>query len=399
MLCSQTWHVAVDGLRTNKLRACLTTLGVVMGSACLVVVVTIGLTGKRYVQSVIEGAGSNLVYARRYAPGPNQPNLRSDEITTSDLRVIQELPNVRYAAGIYDRLLPVHIGGADRVVPVVGITEAYPSIRNLTLLAGRFFDSVDAQSRDKVCVISYDLGQRMGEGSAIGKKVRIGEFDLTIIGVFREPSAIMDRTELENETVLMPLPLMEYFTGDDFLRGIYVQAMSQNDVPQVTNAVRVGLETRHRAGENFNVENLAALLSAANTIADALSLVLLAIAGVALLLSGIGIMNIMLLTVTQRTQEIGILKVVGATRMEIQLQFLLEAAIISGGGAIVGIGFAILLPIFTRFLLPDGLSLPISWFSVVFSFVVSTLIGVFFGFVPARRASMLAAIDALRFES
>ncbi len=163
--------------------------------------------------------------------------------------------------------------------------------------------------------------------------------------------------------------------------------------------MRSSLESRHRAGETFNVENLEALLSAAYTISDALSLVLLAIAAIALLLSGIGIMNIMLLTVSQRTQEIGILKVVGATRTEIQFQFLLEAVLISGGGAIVGIALAILIPISTHFLLPHGLSLPISWTSVALSFLISTLIGVFFGFVPARRASMLTAIDALRFES
>ena len=398
MFCCETWRVALHALRSNKLRACLTTLGVVMGSACLVLVVTIGLTGKHYVQRVIEGVGSNLVYARRYAPGPDQPNFRTDEITLSDLRAVEVLPNIRYAAGFYDRRMPVRVANLDRVVSVVGVTDDYAAIRNLSLVTGRMFDGVDTQSRDKICVISAGLRKLLGADNPIGKQVRIGDFDLTIIGVFREQTAALGETELGEQSVLVPFPVMQYYTGDDFVRGIYVQAASEQDVAKVTTAVRQALEARHRPGEGFNVENLTAILAAATTISDALSLVLLTIAGIALFLSGIGIMNIMLLTVSQRTQEIGILKVVGATRTEIQWQFLTEALIISAGGAAVGVGIAILVPISTRFLLPDGLSLPISWASVVISFVVSSLVGILFGFVPARRASLLTAIDALRFE-
>jgi putative ABC transport system permease protein len=399
VLCLQTCRDAAYSLRANKTRACLTTLGVVMGSACLVLVVTIGFTGKHYVERLIEGVGSNLIFARRFAPGPTEPNFLTDEITTADLESVRELPNVRHAAGFYDRRMPIHVSGADRTVAVVGITEDYPLIRNLTLLAGRYFDGTDSQTHAKACLLSEGALNLIGEKDAIGKVIRIGDTDLTVVGVFREQTAALGQTELEANAVLVPLSVMQYFTGDQFLRGVYAQAETYADVPQVTRAVRHTLESRHRPGDQFNVENLTAILGAANSISNALSLSLLVVAAIALLLSGIGIMNIMLVTVTQRTHEIGVLKLVGATRTEIQLKFLTEALMISAGGAAIGVAIAVLLPMAAQVFFLNHLYIPISGASVAISFFVSSAIVIVFGSLPARRASLLTTTEALRYES
>jgi putative ABC transport system permease protein len=192
--------------------------------------------------------------------------------------------------------------------------------------------------------------------------------------------------------------LMKYYTGVNVLRTLDAQAAHPEDVPGVQRQMELLLRSRHPVGAEYDVQTLAAILSAAKNISLALTIVLLVVAFIALLISGIGIMNIMLVTVTERTREIGIRKAIGAAHREILYQFLIEAFLISGGGAIVGILIGLVIPVLVQPLLPGNLRVPISPLSVLIAFGVSCSTGLFFGYLPANNAARLQPIDSLRYE-
>jgi putative ABC transport system permease protein len=398
MFSNETWQMAVDALRSNRFRTFLTMLGIVIGSGCLVLVVTIGLTGNHYIMHQIEGIGSNIVYAYHIAPGPASARPLEDEISRRDMEAMRQLVGVLRTAGTYDIQMSTVIRGAERPVTVVGVTDEFQAIRNLDVTSGRFLDSLDMQSRAKACVISEGLAHHWGKDSPVGDSISIGGIPLVVIGVFRERVATFGQSEITSDSLLVPLGLMKYYTGDEYLKTVYAQADSAADVPQVTGLVSELLANRHRRGAQYNVQNLTALLNAARNISSALMLVLLVIALTTLLISGVGIMNIMLVTVRERTREIGVRMAIGARRTEILYQFLLEALIISGTGASAGILIALTIPVMLRAVLPPGMALPISWISVVVSFAVSCMIGLIFGLLPARRAASMQPTEALHYE-
>jgi len=399
MVSGEIWRVALDALRANKVKAALTMLGVVIGSACIVLVVTVSLTGKRYIISQIEGVGANLVYAYYVAAGPLQARPIADEISLADMKQVrQQIPQVAEVAGTSDTLMTIAIGGKERAVSLIGVTEGFQKIRNLEVLRGRFLDEIDMQSRAKACVITKNLAALLPYQDPVGRVLRVGELDYTIVGVFRERVATFGQSEITSESIIIPFPLMNSYSGQDFLKVLYAQADRPEDVPEVTRRMGEIIRSRHRPGAVYSVENLSSILDAARTISFALTLVLLVIASMALVISGIGIMNIMLVTVTQRTREIGIRMAVGARRREIQYQFLMEALLISGTGAITGILIAVSIPLFLRPLLPDNMNVPISALSVVISFFVSSVTGIVFGYIPANRASRLQPTESLHHE-
>ncbi len=393
-----TFLVACGALRANKLRAFLTMLGVVIGSACIVLVVTIALTGKRYVIEQIESVGSNLVYAE-YVRSPQQAMALSYEINLGDLEAAGGIPQVVEAAGTREIRESVVVGGVLRPISFIGVTEGFQAIRKLVILRGRFFDADDMQSRSKVCLLTKELADRVFPyEDPIGKSIRVSELSFTVIGVFKERVATFGLSEIQRDSVLIPFSLMKYYTGEDIIRELYAQARTAEDVPSVTRQVAEILKSRHPPGAVYDVENLSSILEAARRISQGLTVVLLAIAFIALLISGVGIMNIMLVTVTERTREIGIRRAVGAPRSEILYQFLIESFIISGVGAVAGILIGVSLPLAIKPLLPGDLRLPVSWLSVVVAFLVSSLTGVFFGYLPANKAAKLHPTDSLRYE-
>jgi putative ABC transport system permease protein len=398
MFSRETIHLAIDALRANKVKAALTMLGVVIGSACIVLVVTIALIGKTYVMAQIEGVGSNLVYASYFSNSPVRPV--ADEISLGDLEAAKQLPHVVEAAGTHDMSGSVIINGQERAVSLIGVTEGFQKIRNLLILKGRFFDSVDLITASKGCMITQDLAKKLPDQDMVGKQLRIGEFTFTVIAVFRERVATFGQSEITTESVLIPFPLIKYYSGKNFLRVLYVQADTAENVPEVTREVLQMLESRHRPGAVYQVQNLSSILDAARKISVALTAVLLLVGTIALIISGVGIMNIMLVTVTERTREIGLRKAVGARRQEILYQFLVEAMVISGVGAIVGIALAVSLAIIAGALIPTDMNLhiPISVWSILAAFVVSCATGMIFGWLPANRASKLQPTESLRYE-
>jgi len=394
MISSETWGVAIDALRANKVKAALTMLGVVIGSACIVLVVTIALIGKNYVIAQIEGVGSNIVYAD-YLGGAARTV--ADEISVADMNAVRELPHVAEVAGTHDITnSSVVVNGREKPIALIGVTRGFQKIRNLLILKGRFFDDVDMQSAAKICLITQDLANQYQE-NMIGKDIRIGELRLTVIAIFRERVATFGQSEIASESVLIPFQLMKTYRGEDYVRTLYAQADFAENVPLVTDEVQHLLQSRHRAGVVYTVQNLSSILEAAHKISMALTAVLLMVGFVALVVSGVGIMNIMLVTVTERTREIGVRKAVGAKRSEILYQFLIEAFLISGIGALVGILIAVGVKIVVEPLLPVeyNIRIPISLASIVISFVVSCGTGVLFGYLPANRASKLQPTESL----
>lgn len=391
--------VALDALWANKLRAFLTTLGVVIGSACIVLVVTVALSGRRYVIQQIEGVGSNLVYARLEID-PNRPVMLQDELSIEDMNAAKAgIPGVLTVAGTRGTLATVNVGPVERNVSLVGVTEGFQEIRNLLILRGRFLDGEDIAARSRVCLITTQLANfAFPFEDPIGHSLRVGELSFTVIGVFKERVETFGLSEIQDYSVLIPFPLMKYYLGDSSLEMLYAQAGTPEGVIPATRQLEALLRSRHPTRARYSVMNLSSILDVARKIALALTIVLVVIGFIALLVSGIGIMNIMLVTVQERTREIGIRKAIGARHREILYQFLLEASFISGFGSVLGILIAVAIPVMVQPLLPGNIRVPVPWQSVVLAFLVSCSVGVFFGYLPAERAAQLQPTESLRYE-
>jgi putative ABC transport system permease protein len=399
MALRETLSVAIDALRANKVRAILTSLGVIIGSACIVLVVTIALTSQKYVISQIEAIGSNMIYVELINASSKATPLNY-EITLDDMDAIKtQVPGVTEVAGTRELPMSVVAGGKERPVNLIGVTFGYQSIRRLVIMRGRYFDSSDMEQRSKVCLITKKVADRVfGLDNPIGGSIRLGELSFTVIGVFRERVSTFGLSEIKDESVIIPLTLMKYYTGTEVLRTLYAQAERADQVDAVERGVAQILHSRHPAGAEYDVQTLTAILSAAKNISLALTIVLLLIAFIALLISGIGIMNIMLVTVKERTREIGIRKAIGAAHREIMYQFLFEAFLISGGGAIIGILIGLAIPAAVSPFLPGNLRVPVSTWSVIASFIVSCSTGLLFGYLPANQAARMQPIESLRYE-
>ena len=394
----ETFTVAVDALRANKLRAALTSLGVIIGSASIVLVVTVALTSKRFVISQIESVGANLVWAEMVKT-PDKAQPLSHELTLQDMEAARTIPGVVQVAGTSDMQMSVIAQGIVRPVTLIGVTAGYQDIRRLVVLRGRYLDTTDMASRGKVCLITPQLAERLfGRENPIGQAVRMGELTFTVIGVFKERVETFGLSDIQAESVVIPFGLMKSYNGVDVLRVVDVQAESAEEVARIQKQVGLLLRSRHPPEAEYNVQTLTAILVAAQNISLALTIVLIVIAFIALLISGIGIMNIMLVTVKERTREIGIRKAIGAPRRDILYQFLIEAFLISGGGAVMGLLIGLAVPVTAQLFLPGNLRVPISPLSVVVAFVVSCSTGLFFGYLPANNAARLQPIESLRYE-
>ena len=401
----ETWALALQALRANKVRAALTMLGVIIGSACIVLVVTVGLAGRRYIIRQIEGVGANIVYAYLIRSSNSEHVTLADQISVDDMEAMRTgIPDVRQVAGTNNIPMTLVVGGVEHPVNLIGVTNGFQEIRNLVIVSGRYFDPDDMATRSKVCLLTKDLAEEVFPGQdPVNQVIRVGEMYFTVIGVFRERVSTFGQSEITRGSLLIPFPLVKDFTGESYIETLYIQADRPDEVPDVTHAVADMLQSRHRTGAQYFVQNLTSLLETARRISMALTLTLILIALIALIISGIGIMNIMLVTVTERTREIGIRKAIGAPRDAIRYQFLMEAFVISATGALAGIGIATFIPVLIDYVVsyfPEvgNVDIPISWLSVVVAFVVSSSTGLIFGYLPANRAAKLNPTEALHYE-
>jgi putative ABC transport system permease protein len=398
---SEALRFSWEALRANRVRSLLTALGMIIGTASVILVVTIALTGRDYIMGQIEGVGSNLIYA--YYEAGNKPISRqalSDHLTTDDTDALRrEVAHITAASSIiiqYDRLVVL---ASERDVSVIGTNEDYRLIRNLKLAVGRFFDADDLAARNKVCLLTEPLAKGL-YGSledSLGRRLKIHGLQFTVIGTFREGVETFGQSEIAKETVLIPITIMRYFDPTGKVDQLYVSVDKAANVVPVTERVREVLQNRHRPGSVYRVQNLAEILQAASRIGTALTFVLILISAITLVISGIGIMNIMLVTVTERTREIGIKLAVGAKRREIMMQFLTEACVLSVAGGLMGTVAGVSIPLAVRAFAGE-MYIPISGVSIAVALGVSCLVGVIFGIIPANRASQLNPTEALRYE-
>jgi putative ABC transport system permease protein len=350
--------------------------------------------------NLIQGIGANLIYAEYEGGAQRITNTAPDPLTVDDLKAAQEtVPGIVSASPVIDLNERVPVGnGKERDLQILGVYPEYHIVRNLVVVSGRFFDQQDEQSHNKVGLITEKLANELygSAESAVGRTIALSHLPFTVIGTFRERVNTFGESEVTTSTFLIPYSVARYFTETAAVKLIYFSVADPSMIQPVTDQVRQVIQSRHRAESVYNVTNLTQLVTLADKTANALTSVLLAVAAIVLLVSGIGIMNIMLATVSSRIREIGIRKALGATNREIRFQFLSEAIVISVGGGLVGVIIGLALPYSIRFL--TEYRVPVSGLSAIVAIVVSSLVGILFGTVPATRAAKLDPVESLRYE-
>src|SRR5580704_615319 len=366
MHLGEAMSFSLQSLRQNPVRSMLTGLGMVIGTASVILVVTISLTSENYILEQIEGVGSNMIFAS-YEVGTqaSSAEVNADFVKISDVQAIRDqlADRIVAATGIESNYDATFIDGKEERLLIIGSDEFYKPVRNLAVLSGRFLDASDVSLRQKVALMTEKLAKRLygSLDAAPGQFIKLRGLQFTVIGTFKEKGNSFGQSELNDETLLIPITVQQYFIRLERIDPLYVQVRSPEQVEAVTTEVKEILQSRHRAGANYKVENLTGILNAAKSIARILSLVLVLVSAIALVISGIGIMNIMLVTVTERTREIGDRMAVGAPRREILLQFLTEAVLISLSGGTVGILIGVAMPLSVGFF--TDLNIPISVWS------------------------------------
>ncbi len=401
MVLSEIVRLAIDSFRASKVRFALTALGMVIGAASLIFVVTIGLTGKQYILGLLESIGTNMVYIEYSGgSGGSVNNFQNDSLTRDDEQAVKEqVPAVQYSSPMLEmhNRISIH-NGIEKELLVLGVSPQYEMVRNLKVLNGRFFDDEDESSHSKVAVVTEIFAQQLfgSDQAAINQNFSLSGIPFTIIGVFKEAIDTFGQSEIADQTILIPYSVGRYFTGTDNVKQIFFTVRDMGDVDEAAREIVAVVHSRHQPTSLYRATTLTELLSTAGAIANELTVVLLLVSAVTLAVGGVGIMNIMLATVRSRVREIGIRKALGATAREIKLQFLIEAVFISLSGGILGTMLGLAVPLSVRFF--TDYAIPISPLSIVVALVTSCAVGIIFGTLPANRAAQLDPVESLKYE-
>lgn len=397
--------MAIDGMITNKLRTFLTMLGIVIGVGAVIAMVSLGFGMQEQVKKNISSLGSNLLIVMsggRTATGARIAAGSGSKLTYDDAKAIEKsVDGVKYVAPAVKSSYQLVVGNQNWTSSVEGTTPNIIEIRNFKIADGRMFTERDLTSRSRVCVIGQTVVDNLfPEGSAVGKIMRINKAPFQVIGVLAAKGQSANGQD-QDDVVYIPLTTAQQrVMGINYIRDITVQAENENTVDSAQADIETLLRTRHKikAGgdDDFTVRNLSALMETMVETTGTITLLLGIIAAISLLVGGIGIMNIMLVSVTERTREIGIRKALGATYRNILLQFLIEAVVIGVVGGVIGTVFGVVTALVIAHF--AGWSAVISIWAIIIAVVFSVGIGLFFGIYPARQAALLDPIDALRYE-
>lgn len=385
----QIIKLAIAAIRSNKMRSFLTMLGVIIGVAAVIVLVSLGQGASKSVTDRIQGMGSNLVSI----------NIRSNQTDTSlsydEVMKWKEKPGVKGVAPLVSGNVTVKYGSTKYDTSLEGVNEEYQEVRNHNLQTGRFIISTDLSFRQKVVVLGSEVASQLfGTDNPLGKTIKIDGQNFLVVGLMEAKGS--ESMGSNDDKVLIPLTTAERLTSSIGIRSVYVQATSADTVDLVVSQLDNILYKKIKDTDAYRVFNQAEMLSTVSQVSGTMTAMLGGIAGISLVVGGIGIMNIMLVSVTERTREIGIRKAIGAKRKDILWQFLIEALVVSCLGGILGI----LIGLGGSHLISSLMSMEttnsISVMALAFSF--SVMIGIVFGMYPANKASKLNPIEALRYE-
>jgi putative ABC transport system permease protein len=398
--------IALKALMAHRLRALLAILGIVVGVAAVIVMLGVGEGAKREVLGKIQGLGTNIliVSAGQIKSVAGRPQLVGN-VTTLDLRdakaIAEECPAVARVVPIQGRKLAVKYGTGTTNTNIVGTSADFPAVREFRTVAGRFFEADEAQGAARVAVVGQTALANLGAGrQALGETIRIGNVPFEVIGLL-EPKGVNYAGIDEDDQILIPVATaLRRLFNVTYLASLYIQARDEGAMGAAARQVADLLRDRHRIRggrpDDFTIQTQAEILEAAQETSQTFSLLLGSIAGVSLFVGGIGILAMMVISVRERTQEIGVRRAVGARRRDILLQFVLEATSLSlaGGlvGSVAGVAGAV---IFSRV---TGWLTAVSPRAILLAFGVAAAVGIFFGAYPASRAARLDPIVALRAE-
>jgi putative ABC transport system permease protein len=402
MMFSEIVRLAVDSFRASKTRFLLTMLGMVIGSASIILVATLGSTGKQYALDQLTSIGPNkieLQYSGGTVSGPDNTST-PDFMTLDDMHaVLDQVPGIVASSPMLEFHDNISVGGGiTKATMLLGVSPQYKIVRNLIVVSGRFFDDQDNMAHEKVAVIVKPFAEELygSSDAAVGKTISVKGIPFVIIGVFRESIDTYGQSEISDHTLLIPYPVARYFTGTSALKEIFFTMRNASMVLPAKDRILEIVRSRHYASSVYVAQTLTELLSSMTKIADMLEIVLTLGAGITLIVSGVGIMNSMLANVQSRIKEIGIRKALGATSREIRLQFLTESVFISLSGGIIGTILGLALPLTLGLLTP--FKIPTDPWAAVIALSTSVLVGVLFGTIPANRAARLDPVQTLKYE-
>lgn len=396
--------MAWASLIANKMRSILTMLGIIIGVAAVIALVSIGNGVKQDIQNSISSLGSNLLMVMPGAPRtpgvrPSAGSMKS--LKVSDYEAISKLDGVKAASPMTNGSYVVIYQNKNWTTSVSGVSYNYLDVNNWSMKSGRFLSEKNVQNRERVAVVGKTVVKNLfGDEDPVGAEIRVKNIPFRIIGVLNSKGSGAMGNDQDDMVIIPYTTAMERVEGVDYLRMIYVVGKDENGIDRLQSDIENLLRVRHGIKDtnldDFNIQNMNSIMETMEETTGTLTLFLGAVAAISLVVGGIGIMNIMLVSVTERTREIGVRKALGATYSVIVTQFLIEAVVISlmGGiiGIILGIGSSKLIG------LASGMSTVISIPTIVMSFAFSMAIGLIFGIYPARKAAKLNPIDALHYE-